>query len=155
MTYKKLNINQLQRRKLIEDERFNKTMLISFSMVFLFASLILLLVYWCDVRYTYRKFALYGKSIPKHMVCMSHDVMIHHESSKIVFKNKTYFVCSLSCHKHIERYYKEHAFTTDAYSGDTICKADAIVGLKEKGEPFIVYFKNKQTLNTYYEVKNK
>ncbi|MEE4198685.1 MAG: hypothetical protein V2I54_13685 [Bacteroidales bacterium] len=155
MKKKRLSKRQLWEKQKNEDKNFNKTMLISFGLVFLFASLILLLVYWCDVRYTYRKFALYGKSMPRHLVCMSHDGMIHHESSKIVFKNKTYFVCSHSCHNHIERYYKEHAFTTDAYSGDTISKADAIIGLKVKGEPVIVYFKNKRTLNKYYEAKNK
>jgi hypothetical protein len=43
----------------------------------------------------------------------------------------------------------------DAFSGNSINKSDALIGLKEKGEPELVYFKNKQTMNEYYEQRNK
>jgi hypothetical protein len=86
---------------------------------------------------------------------MMHDGMIHHESSEIELNAKVFYVCSHNCHQHLIEYYQEHAFTTDAYSGDSICKAGAVIGLKEKGEPIVVYFKSKVTMNKYYEQKNK
>jgi hypothetical protein len=41
--------------------------------------------------------------------------------------------------------------SVDAFSGDSICKADAIIGLKERGQPAIAYFKDEQTFKKYYK----
>jgi hypothetical protein len=39
----------------------------------------------------------------------------------------------------------------DAFSGDSINKSEALIGLKDKGKPELVFFKNEETFNHYYE----
>merc|ERR1711879_359100 len=142
MGTKKLQKKRYRKKKSVENHKFNKTMLISFSIVFLFITILLILIYWCDFQFNYRKMTLYGKEVPKNLVCMVHDNMQHHESSKIEFNNKLFFVCSHDCHLHLTDYYQDDAFALDAYSGDTICKASALIGLQEKSKPNLIYFKN-------------
>jgi len=155
MSSKKLSTRQLKKKKIIENRKFNKTMLVSFSLVFLLVILILLLIYWCDVRYTYRKYDLYSKTVPNELVCISHNNLQYHKSYKVLYKNNSYYICGHDCHQHLINHFREVAFAPDAFSGDTICKANAFVGLKEKGEPKLVYFKNKQNLKKYYETKSR
>ena len=119
-------------------------------------SILIFYIYWCDTKFTYRKFALYGKEVPKSLVCMLHDSMQYHESFKVELNDKTFYVCSHYCYHHLIECFQEHALVPDAFSGDTICKANAVVGFKEKGKPNIIYFKNIKNLNKYYATrKNK
>lgn len=156
MAPRKLNKKQLREKQIVENKQFNKTMLISFSLLLL--SLILTLVfytYWCDTKYTYRKFALYGKEVPNELVCMCDNRLQIHESLKIMHENKAFYICSSRCNQHLINQYREVAFVTDAYSGKIICKSEAIVGLKEKNQPMLVYFENIENFNFFYTAKNK
>jgi hypothetical protein len=62
-------------------------------------------------------------------------------------------MCSEHCKKSIINHFEEVAFVEDAFSGDTICKAGALIGLKERGKPVIVYFKNINNFKSYYASK--
>jgi len=89
MSSKKLSKIQLQEKQIIHDRKFNKTMLISFSFLFLFiVSILMFYTYGHDTRFLYRKFALYGKEIPGKMVCMNGNSLQFHESSKEVYDSK-------------------------------------------------------------------
>ena len=154
MNKRKLTKKELQERQIIEDKKFNRTMLISFSLlVVLIISILTFYTYWCDTKYAYRQYALYGKEIPLDLVCMNGNNLQIHESSKESYQGKTYYFCSQDCYNHFVNHFRQDAFIPDAFSGDTICKADALIGLKNRGEPQVVYFKNKKTFSQYYEAR--
>jgi hypothetical protein len=85
---------------------------------------------------------------------MNGNKLEHHESNKFIVTDKTFYACSIKCKKHIIQHYENVAFIKDAFSGDTICKADALVGLKKRGNPEVIYFKNKHSFNNFYRVSN-
>ena len=118
-------------------------------------SVLIFYTYWCDTKFAYRKLAFYGNEVPKSLVCMVHNSLQHHESLKVVQNAKTFYVGSHNCHEHLIEYYKEYAFTLDAFIGDTICKANALIGLKIRSKPELVYFNNKLNFKKYYEARNK
>jgi len=150
----KLNKKQLREKQIIEDKKFNKSLLIGFGLLLLVLVLVFAFyTYWHDTQYTYRKFALYGKEVPEDIVCMSGNSIQFHGSINIMFKNQTYYVCSHGCHEHLINHYQEVAFTLDSFSGDTICKSNSIIGLKERGKPNVIYFKNRQNFNNYYKAE--
>ena len=156
MSSKKLRKIQLQEKQIIQDRKFNKTMLISFSFLFLFiVSILMFYTYWHDTRFLYRKFALYGKEVPGKIICMNNNSLQFHASSEVVYKSKTYYFCSQECLNHLVKHFQEVAFTTDAFSGDTIYKAGALIGLRKRGKPAIVYFENSGNFNNYYAKKRK
>lgn len=155
MSKKKLTKRELHERQIIEDKKFKRTLLISFSSLFVFIILYLVFhVFWNDTKYAYRQYALFGKEVPVELVCMNGNKLLHHKSIKLSYKGINYFFCNKSCYDHFVNHFMEDAFISDPLSGDTICKADALIGLKEKGEPKLVYFKNIQNLKKYYEAKN-
>jgi len=154
MNKKKLTKKELQERQIIEDKKFNRILLISFSSLFVFIILYLVFhTFWYDTKYAYRQYALFGKEVPTELVCMNGDKLINHKSKRIDYKGKTYFFCNQNCYDDLVSHFREDAFSPDAFSGDTICKADALIGLKTRGEPEIVYFKNRNNFNQYYKVK--
>lgn len=85
---------------------------------------------------------------------MNEDNLQIHECTKALFDNKVYYFCSQQCFNHLAKHFKEVAIVADAFSGDSINKSDAIIGLKEKGQPELAYFKNKQNFKKYYESRN-
>ena len=154
MNKRKLTKKEFQERQIIENKKFNKILLISFSiLIVLIISVLVFYTYWCDTKYAYRQYALYGKEIPFDLVCMNGNNLQIHESSKESYQGKVYFLCSKACYNHLVNHFRQDAFIPDAFSGDTICKADALIGLKNRGEPQVVYFKNKKTFNQYYEAR--
>ncbi len=156
MASKKLTKKQLREKQILEDKKFNKTMLISFSLLFLAMILVLVFfTYWCDTKYNYRKTALYSKEVPYELVCMVDNLLQYHESSKFVHKNKVFYLCRLRCYQYLIKHYEKAAFVTDAFSGDTISKSDALIGFIKQGEPEVIYLKNKQNFKNYYANKNK
>lgn len=157
MSSKKLTKKQLREKQIIEDRKFNKYLLIGFGLLLLVLMLVFVFyTYGHDTQYTFRKYRWYGKEVPKKFVCMSANALQYHESINVEHENQTYYVCSHGCHEHLINNYQEVAFSQDAYSGDTICKSSAIVGLKERGKPEVVYFINTKNFNNYYEAeKNK
>ncbi len=154
MNKKKLTKRELRERQVFEDKKFNRTLLISFSSLFVFIIFYLVFhTFWHDTKYTYRQYALYGKQVPAKLVCMNGDKLLKHESIKLSYKGKKYSFCNQDCYDHFVNHFTEDAFISDPLSGDTICKADALLGLKNRGNPDIVYFQNRKTFNQYYKSK--
>tara|TARA_R110001583_G_scaffold10417_12_gene47976 strand:- start:36522 stop:36995 length:474 start_codon:yes stop_codon:yes gene_type:complete len=152
MKKKRLSKQQLLEKQKLDEKKFNRTMLKSFSILFIsLISILIFYTYWCDTKYAWRKITLYGKEIPKNLVCVSHNTLQYHESIMVIVEGSPYYICSDDCHQHLLKYFQEVAFAPDAFSGDTICKADALIGFKEKSNPKVVYFKNEQNFKNYYD----
>ena len=129
-------------------------MLISFGILFIgVLSVLVFYTYWCDSRFAWRKIAWFKQEVPAYWICMNGDNLQIHESTKAVFDDKIYYFCSQQCFNHLVKHFKEVAIVTDAFSGDSINKADAIIGLKTRNKQDVVYFKNKENFNRYYETK--
>ena len=153
---KKLGKQQLQENQNIENKKFNRILIISFSLLVIMMVFILTFyTYGCDTRFLYHKQAWYGNEIPGEWACMNGDNLQLHKTSKAVFKNKAYYLCSQECFNHLVKHFTEVAMVPDAFSGDTINKADALIGLKEKGKPELVYFENTENLKKYYQMIKK
>ncbi len=74
MKKKRLSKQQLFEKQRLDEKKFNRTMLISFSILFLGAiSILLFRVYLCDTRFAWHKIAWYGKVVPDNWVCMNGD----------------------------------------------------------------------------------
>lgn len=156
MKKKRLSKQQLLEKQKFDDKKFNKTMLISFGIVFIAVlSVLVFYTYWCDTRLTWRKIAWYDKEIPGNWTCMNGDNLQIHESSKMEYKGNAYYFCSQKCFNHLVKHFREVAIVADAISGDSINKADAIIGLKKRNNTELVYFKNKQNFKKYYEQRIK
>jgi len=152
MTKRKRTKKELQERQVIEDKKFNRTLLLSFGLFFVLIIFYLVFhVFWHDTKYTYHQYALYSKQVPAELVCMTGDKLLKHKSIKISYKGKNYFFCNKGCYDHLVNHFLEDVFIPDPFSGDTICKADALIGLKNLGEPEIIYFQNRKTFNQYYK----
>lgn len=156
MKKKGLSKQQLLEKQILDNKKFNRITQVTFGFLLLcVVSILLFRNYGHDTRFLYRRFTYYGKEISLKLVCMNSQNLQFHETSKVVYEGKTYYFCSQECFNHLVNHFQEVAFTTDAYTGDTINKADAVIGLKERWKPQLVYFKNKQNFNKYYESKNK
>jgi hypothetical protein len=156
MKKKGLSKQQLLERQKLDYKKFNKTMLISFAILFIgVMSVLVFYTYWCETRFVWRKIAWYGKVVPGNWTCMNGNNLQIHESTKTSYKNKTYYFCSQECFNHLAKHFTEVAIVPDAFSGDSINKAEAISGLKKRNNPELVYFKNKQNFKKYYEQRNK
>ena len=156
MKKKGLSKQQLLEKQKLDNKNFNRTTQVIFGFLLLcVVSILIFRNYGHDTRFLYRKITLYGKEIPLKLVCMNSPNLQFHETSKVVYESKTYYFCSQECFNHLVKHFEEVAFTTDAYTGDTINKADAVIGLKVRWKPELVYFKNKQNFKKYYETKNK
>jgi hypothetical protein len=151
MKKKKLSKQQLQEIQKVENRKFNRILIIGFSLLaVMMVSVITFYTYGCDTRFLYHKWAWYGKEIPGEWACMNGNNLQLHKSSKVAYKNKVYYFCSQECCNHLTKHFAKVAIIPDAFSGDSINKANALIGLKERGKPELVYFKNAETLNLYY-----
>jgi len=156
MKKKRLRKRQLLEKQKLDEKKFNRSIRIVFGILFLsLISILIFYTYWCDTKYAWRKIAWYGNEVPGNQCCMNEDKLQFHESAEIVFDDKTYYFCSKECFNHLVKHYKEVAIVSDAFTGDLINKADAIIGLKEKNKPEIVYFKNIENFNQFYEKVNE
>lgn len=152
MSKRKLTKKELREKKVIEDRKFNRTLLIGFGLFFIFAIFFnIFIVFGHDTKFVYRKYVLYSKQVPTELVCMNGDKLLKHESIKFSYKGKKYSFCNQDCYDHFVNHFTEDAFISDPLSGDTICKADALLGLKNQGNPEIVYFQNLKTFNQFYK----
>ncbi len=151
MSKKKLTKRELRERQIFEDKKNKRTLRISFGLLFVFIILYLVFhTFWYDTKYAYRQYAFYGKQVPANIICMKGDKLLTHKSLKLSYKGKDYFFCNRDCYDHLVNHYKKDAVIPDPLSGDTICKANALIGLKNRGEPEIVYFQNIETFKQYY-----
>ncbi len=152
MKKKKLSKHQLREKQEIEDKKFNRTLIISFSILIVVTfSVLTFYTYGCDTKFLYHKWAWYGKEIPGEWACMNGDNLQIHKTSKVVYNDKVYYFCSQKCFNQLVNNSTKVAMICDASSGDLINKAEALIGLKEKGKPELVYFKNIETFKQYYE----
>jgi len=136
MKKKKLSKQQLREKQKIEDKKFNRNLIIGFSILIVTAvSILTFYTYRCDTRFFYHKWAWYGKLIPGEWVCMNSDNLQLHNTTKIAYKNNVYYFCSQHCFNHLTKHFTEVAIVPDAFSGNSINKANALIGFKEKGEP--------------------
>jgi ribosomal protein L24E len=156
MVSKKLTKKQSREKQILEDKKFTKTLIIRFGLLLLILCLILVFVtYWCDTKYNYRKTLLYGKEIPGKLICMNGNSITYHKTIKVTLRGNTFYVCSEKCKNTIIDHYDITAFTADAFSGDTICKSNAIIGLKVRGNPSVVYFENTQNFEGYFKIMRR
>ncbi len=156
MKKKRLSKQQLQVKQKLDEKKFNRTMLISFGILFISVlSILVFYTYRCDTRLAWRKVAWYGKEVPGNWTCMNDDNLEIHESSEMEYKGNIYYFCSQKCFNHLVRHFGEVALVPDAVSGDSINKADAIIGLKKRNNTELIYFKNKENFNQYYKKKRE
>lgn len=156
MTKRKLTKKELRERQAFKDRKFNRTLIFSFVSLLIFIILFqVFYVFRHDTEYAYHQYALFGKQVPGELVCMNGDKLLNHKGIKISYNGKIYFFCNQKCFNHFVNHFQDHAFIPDSFSGDTINKADALLGLKKLGEPEIIYFQNIKTFNRYYKSKNK
>ncbi len=156
MNKRKITKKEVQEKQVAENRKFNRTMLVSFSLLFLLIiSTLIFYTYWSDTKYSYRKTALYCKIIPGNLVCMDSDYLLSGESREVVRKNESYFFCSDECSNHFKVHFKEVALSVDAFSGETIPKAGALIGLKRRGNPEVIYFKDYSNFEKYYNKKSE
>lgn len=144
---------QLQlEQKYLEDKKFNRISLFSFIFfTIVIASTLTFYTYGCETKFSFRKWAWYGKRIPSEWVCMSGDNLQLHKPSRIEYRKNTYYICSQTCFNHLVNHFSKVSIIQDAFTGDTIPKTNAIVGLKDIGQPLIVYFKNERNFEKYYQ----
>jgi len=151
---KKITKKQLREKQAVEDKKFKK-ILRNGALLSLFALILINVFYihWCDTKYFIRKHTLYGKKIMPEQICEVENSLKYHKSFGVNIDDNTFYICSSKCKHYIVEHYEQFAFTIDAQSGDSICKAEAILGLKKKGSNLIVYFKNEETFEKYYNKK--
>lgn len=98
----------------------------------------------------YRKWTWYGKKIPGEWACMDDNHLIVRKTQRYCYKEKSYFFCCRKSFIPLKQHFKEVVIAVDAFSGDSINKADALIGLRQRGKPELVYFKNEYTFRKYY-----
>lgn len=122
-------------------------------------SLFLLLLFYafvvmrCETLFLIRSYISYGNQITPESTCLAENKLKQHNTLVLNCNGNVFYVCGCSCAHFIEKHYMKNAFTTDAVSGDTILKSNAIIGLKERGDNKLVYFESQATFNKYYAEK--
>jgi hypothetical protein len=143
---KRLSKQQLREKQKLDEKKNNRTMLISFGILLISVlSILVFYTYWCDTRLAWRKVAWYGKEVPGNWTCMNGDNLEIHESSGMEYRGNIYYFCSQKCFSHLVRHFGEVSLVPDAVSGDSINKADAIIGLRKRNKTEVVYFKTSKT----------
>ncbi|MCG6189988.1 hypothetical protein [Maribellus maritimus] len=156
MKGKKLSKEQLREIQRIKDRKFNRSLTLIFSTLLLVTiSVLVFYTYGCDTRLLYHQWAWFGKKVPDEWTCMGNNLLQKHKTQRYQYNEKVYSFCSEKDFNHLQRHFKEVAIVPDAFSGDSINKANALIGLEQKGKPELVYFKNQDTFNKYYESNKK
>lgn len=112
--------------------------------------LLVFVTYWCDTKFSYRMYSLYGKEVPAKLTCIAEAVLKVHETSSIATPKGTVYLCSRHKNSWINNQAAVPTSIEDAYTHEPMNKIFAIVGLKKRGEPHLVYFKNGQNFQRYY-----
>lgn len=156
MKINKLSARQVKEESLIKEKRTRRRIIKWLIVVTLFVFIsVQLYTYWDQIKYNYRKNALYGKVVPADWICMSGNYFMKHKTIKFVFKDKVFYMCSENCEIAIMNDYRKLAFTKDTISGEWINKADAIPGLRQKNKPEIIYFADMKNFQAYYKNEKK
>lgn len=139
-----------------EDRRFNRRLALSFSLIFFCIVLILVFfTYWCDTRYAYRMYSLYGKRVPPTMACFAENILREHETQLLKTSKGAVYVCSMHCRVWIGRNLERAVYAEDAFSHEPLVKSSSIIGLQKRGEPQLVYFKNDRNFKRYYGANDR
>lgn len=151
---KKYKKQLTQIRQIESDKQFRRYTIYGFLIsLFLLLFFYAFIVMRCDTLLLIRSFRLYGNQIAPETTCLTENKLNYHNSLVLNCNGNIFYVCGSSCAHFIEKHYMKYAFTTDAFSGDTILKSNAIIGLKERGETKLVYFESQATFNKYYAEK--
>lgn len=152
----KQSVEQIQSLQIEADRRFNKRLTIGFiSVIFIAIAINIIVSYWCEIELIYREKTNFGIAVSPDFICMSGDKMDYHKTTVLICNEKQFYVCSDHCSQKIKSHFQEFAFANDALSGKPICKADALIGLKTKNQPAVVYFENAENLKEYYQTIKK
>jgi len=141
----------VKEQQLKKDKKSNK-ILFSIFISLILASIVFNSVYyfWCDIKCYYQENFLWDKEVPHNYVCMNGDKHKPHETQAISINNNVFYVCSNKCAVEIKYHFSELAYSKDALTGKIIFKSNALIGLKSKNKPDVVYFQNKQNFKNYY-----
>ena len=94
---------------------------------------------------------MYGKSIPPDWVCMNGNELELHATEAHPLNKSIYFTCSLECFYLISKNYQGSCFVKDTLTGKEVNKANAVIGLRTKNKPEVIYFENKANLTKFYQ----
>jgi hypothetical protein len=156
MKINKLSARQVKEANLIKEKRTKRRIITWFVLITFFVLIsVQLYTYWDQIKFKYRKNALYGKVVPADLICMNGNYFMMHKTKKFVFKDKVYYMCSEYCEMAVIDDYNKVGFTKDTISGNRINKADAIPGLRQKNKPEIIYFAGMKNFQTYYKNEKK
>lgn len=152
MKKKKLNKQQLLENQNLENKKFNRAILVSFSILFIsIVSILVFYTYRCETRFVWHKWSWYGKKVPVEWTCINGKYLQIHKSVKMEYNGKSYYFCGQKCYNHFISHIQEKEYkVADSFSGDSIYKETAIIGLKIKGEAELVFFKNTSSFEKYY-----
>lgn len=135
-----------------EDAKFRRITFWGLAVFFLIGSSIWIIAYYgCEIRYWYRLKTFYGKEIEHKWVCMDGNKLRYHRTLKYDINYHFFNVCSTDCYEQLSKNYNAAAYAVDTISGKKILKSDAIISLKEKKHPDLIYFENKENLEKYYK----
>lgn len=93
---------------------------------------------------------MYGKAIHPDWVCMNGNELELHATKGHALNKFTYFVCSQECYNRISGNYQGYCFVRDTVTGKEVNKANAVIGLRSKNKPELVYFANQANFLKYY-----
>lgn len=111
----------------IEDRKFNRNLRVSFSLLFFVViSLVVFYTFQGVTRLLYHQWAWYGKKIPEEWACMDDNHLKIQKANKYSYNEKFYSFCSEKAFSYLQQHFKEVAIVPDAFSGDSINKADAL-----------------------------
>lgn len=151
MSQKKLSKQVILELKKEENRKFNKQTIIGFSIAFTVIMVAMVFyTYGCDTMFAIRQYSLFQKALSTEKVCMIDNQMKRHSTDSYLVQQQKIKVCGKNCESIMEHHVEEVLRTDDAFSHEQITKSTAIIGLKKKGNPELVYFKNKRNFEKYY-----
>jgi hypothetical protein len=81
---------------------------------------------------------------------MDGDKLSKHKTTAYNINNHLFHACSKGCYEYLTTNFQTAAYKTDTITGMKILKSDALIGLKSKKNPDVIYFEDRQTFNKYY-----
>lgn len=155
MKKKKLSKEQILINKRKENREFNVATAKALGiLIFILASIQIFYINECASIYFIRTYYLFNREVPTNIVCMAESKLKHHKTNSIKIQEQEFNLCSNKCLSIFKNKYGILETTEDAFSHEQISKSSAIIGLKERGEPELVYFKNQHNFNSYYSQTN-
>lgn len=155
MQYNSRFRNRRIKDKIKADRKFRKFTIVSLSTIFfLLLSIVILFNHWCDIRYWFRLRTSFGKEIGLEWVCMDSDKLRKHKTVAYDICSHLFHVCSEGCYEHLSTHFQKAAYKNDTISGKKFLKSDALIGLRSKKSPDVIYFEDRQTFTKYYVLNN-